>query len=279
MLKESVIQFNKFAELNNENIIFSKTDFILNAFSKIKECNSEISLITGNSDYCIFYEKKSFIIKDLNNNVLAVFKKDIIPLNLKYWFAVNNCTNLDFIKSLPMGIENDYHCIIEGHGHGWEHAKIKKELLSNLIYDKKHNEIDKYIYCNFELNSNYNVRKTLLDHCKQNNIYTESIKLNYAEYVNKCKQFKAVLCPIGNGLDTHRFYEILLMHRIPILIKKDNYKIYDELFSLFPCIILDDMVQLLDKSLENKIDNLLSLEFNPINFFDYWKTFILKHIK
>lgn len=270
------IQFNKFAELDDNNkIIFSKTDFILDAFERIKKCSKDVSLITGNSDYCIFYKNESFIIKDFNNIICNVFKKDKIPSNLRYWFAANNCTDLDFVKSIPIGIENDFFSCIPGHGHGWEHAKVKIDILSKQINDKNLDIIDKSIYCNFDLNSNYSIRKPLLDYCEQNSIYIESNKLNYAEYVNKCKQFKASLCPIGNGLDTHRFYEILLMHRIPIIIKKDNYKIYDELFKSFPCIILDNISQLSDSDLENKIDEKLNVCFNEMLFASYWKKFIM----
>lgn len=64
----------------------------------------------------------------------------------------------------------------------------------------------------------------------KNGITVVTDKLNYPSFFKKCQDFKAIICPVGNGLDTHRFYETLLMNRVPILIKLDNYKIYDEIY-------------------------------------------------
>jgi len=128
--RQSILQFNKFADLHDgKKIIFCKTDFILQEFNKIKNLNNDVILITGNSDFGIFFKNNSFIIKDLNHNILTVFKQDLFPENIKLWFTVNNCTDLNFIKTLPLGIENDNDCKLIGHGKGWPHAIEKIQIL------------------------------------------------------------------------------------------------------------------------------------------------------
>ena len=49
-----------------------------------------------------------------------------------------------------------------------------------------------------------------------------------------------VLCPAGNGIDTHRLWEMLYCNKMPIVIKLGNYKIY-ELYQQLPIILLEDI--------------------------------------
>ena len=44
------------------------------------------------------------------------------------------------------------------------------------------------------------------------------------------------LCPEGNGLDTHRFYEALYLNTIPI-VKKNSL---ESLYRKYPCVIINE---------------------------------------
>jgi hypothetical protein len=46
---------------------------------------------------------------------------------------------------------------------------------------------------------------------------------------------KFVICMRGNGLDTHRFCEILLMGSVPVV----EHSGLDDMYSQFPCLIVD----------------------------------------
>jgi hypothetical protein len=61
-------------------------------------------------------------------------------------------------------------------------------------------------------------------------------KLEYQEYMNEITKYKFVTCKFGNGLDTHRFSEILLMGSVPVI----NHSGLDDLYSQFPCIYEGD---------------------------------------
>ena len=55
-----------------------------------------------------------------------------------------------------------------------------------------------------------------------------------------------VVCPAGNGVDTHRLWETLYSGRIPITVVVGEYKIY-ELYKQLPIILLNNIDQLVDK--------------------------------
>ena len=48
--------------------------------------------------------------------------------------------------------------------------------------------------------------------------------------------FKFVRCMRGNGLDTHRFCEILLMGSVPVV----DHSPLDDLYTRFPCVFVDE---------------------------------------
>ena len=53
------------------------------------------------------------------------------------------------------------------------------------------------------------------------------------------------LCPEGNGLDTHRFYEALLLNTIPI-VKKNTL---EPMYRNFPCVIVDEWKEITENNL------------------------------
>ena len=91
--------------------------------------------------------------------------------------------------------------------------------------------------------------------------------------------YKIILCPVGNGIDTHRLWEVLYSNRIPITVKVNNYGIY-KLYETLPIIILDKIEDLLDYDLiYKKYNEIISNDYNlDIIDYDYWKNKILKDI-
>jgi hypothetical protein len=252
------IQINKFSKLHNNNLIFfCKTDYILEEFKRIKNIPHNIILITGNSDYPI--DESIFSLK---------------PTNVKKWYAQNALVNDDILIPLPIGIENKLESIRPGHGVGWGERVIEKEkLLSrNLIKEP----IKKY-YSNFNISTNYSYRTKIKDICiKSPHIEWEESNLSLTEFFDKLLEYEAIICPIGNGIDTHRLWEVLYSNRIPITIKVGDFKIY-ELYKKLPIIILDNENQLYDeKLLDNKLNEIKNKQFDKdIIYFEFWVSQIL----
>ena len=141
------IQLNKFSKLHNgKNVFFCKTDFLLNDFETIKKIPNDVILISGNSDYII------------NEKFL-----DVLPRNVKKWYAQNAMINTDVIKTLPMGIENYKPADREGHGVGYDRVSVKETLIDIL----KQKEPNKFIYSNFKIQNNVQHRTEVSEYCKK----------------------------------------------------------------------------------------------------------------
>jgi len=93
-------------------------------------------------------------------------------------------------------------------------------------------------------NSRVNLR-SLFEHLDFCDIFTE--RQNFENYMEKINQYKFVLSPRGNGIDTHRFWEILTMGSIPIVESSG----LDSLYYKFPCIIVQSFKEVNKKLLDS----------------------------
>jgi len=255
------IQINKFSELHNNNtVFFCKTDFILEEFDSIRKCDKDIVLITGNSDYGI------------TDKII-----EAAPKNIKKWFAQNALSNNEILEPLPIGLENKIESSRSGHGIGYkERMTIKEKLLSsnpNIVPSKQ-------IYANFNISTNLSYRSMIKKICIQcPHIDWQDSNLTLEDLFQTISHYRMMVCPIGNGVDTHRLWEALYYNIIPITIKVNNYKIY-KLYEQLPIIILNNIVDLLDSSLINtKYQEAIHKNYEKnLLTYEYWKTKILSYV-
>jgi hypothetical protein len=251
------IQINKFSKLHDDNkIIFCKTDFIFEEFKNIEKLPHDVILITGNSDYPI--DEHRFHSK---------------PNNIKKWYAQNALINDEILIPLPIALENKLESIRSGHGVGYyDRVSEKEKLLSrNLTI-----EPSKKYYSNFNIQTNYSYRSKIKDICiNSSHIDWEESNLSLKEFFDKILEYEAIICPIGNGIDTHRLWEVLYSNRIPITIKVGDFKIY-ELYEKLPIVILDNENQLYDEELlDKKIKEIKNNQYNmSLLDYSYWKELI-----
>lgn len=249
-------EFNKLSFLHNgKNIFFCKTDYLLEDFKIINSLKNEIILISGNSDYPIL------------DNIIQ-----IAPKNIKKWYATNCLSQSEILEPIPLGLENEIKADRESHGIGHGNiSKSKKDLLNRNLCTF----ISKYIYANFRIQTNQGYRGMCKEICENiKHIDFEDGGLSLKEFFDKILEYKMIFCPIGNGIDTHRLWEVLYSKRIPITIKVGDFKIY-ELYSKLPIVILDKIQDLNNKDLiEYKISN---LNYDNLNLLDvnYWINHIL----
>lgn len=251
------LQINLFSHLHDGNrILFCKTDFLSSIFSYISNLSHDIILITGNSDY------------EINDEIIAKS-----PSNIKHWFAQN--ANSTKIYGLPIGLENTVKCKIKDHGFVWPHALTKP----NLIHSAKDKLPSKNIYGNFSIGTNPSIRQKVFDICQSNEYITSDIclthqeinKKSYSNYINNILDHKMVVCPEGNGVDSHRVWETLLLGRVPIVRKS---KVMNH-FSDLPILYLDDWDELKNlKSLKQTYESIKCNSVEKLNF-KYWKSLIL----
>ena len=225
-----MIYLNKLSALHDGNkIFFCKTDYLARDFAYIESLDHDVVLVTGNSDYAI-----------TDHHISSV------PKNVKRWFAQNALSNSDILEPIPIGIENKIPSFREGHGIAYlDRVSIKESLLSR----NKSVDPQKDVYGNFKVSTNQGHRDPIKHLCiKSNFIEWEEPNLHLNEYFDEILEYKMSVCPAGNGVDTHRLWEVLYSKRVPITIKVGNYKIY-EMYEKLPIIVLDKAEQLLDTSL------------------------------
>lgn len=232
MKDNNTIQINKFSHLHDGvNYIFCKTDFLLDEFSYIKTLNNEVVLISGNSDYVI------------DNDL---FSK--LPKNVKKWYAQNALITNEILTTIPLGIENCLPSIRENHGIGYDRVLVKENMIKNQVNKTP----SKFIYSNFNVNTNPNHRYVVKQICKSTNfIDWEEPNLSIEEFFTNILDYESVVCAQGNGPgDNHRIYEVLYMNRIPITFNK---VMYENLHNNFPVVLLEDVNLLTDFNYMSKV--------------------------
>ena len=89
------------------------------------------------------------------------------------------------------------------------------------------------------------------------------------------KSSKFVLCPRGNGIDTHRIWESLYMGSIPIVIYENAHQLFTDL----PILFINDWDEITYDLLNNKYEEINSQTWNYDKLkIDYWEKFIIEKI-
>lgn len=170
---------------DNPNIIYMHGHSLKLLTHKLQMFNNKFILISHNSDELIDDKYKHIFDHD---KIIAVY-------------AQNNIVEHEKSYILPIGIANPK----------WKHGDIdtlKKTINQNIHFTT--NKI--YFYFN-------NTSKERIE-C-YNILSKKGLKWNkevdYEKYLMKLKKCEYVICPEGNGIDTHRFFETIYLGRIPIV--------------------------------------------------------------
>lgn len=255
------LQLNKFGDLHDgKRVFFCRTEYLNATFKKIKKLKNEVVLISGNSDVGI--------------NTRHIFD---IPDNVLVWYCQNKLQHSDRLKSIPLGLENTFPNIQRRHGGSWPHAVEKLQVLDE-IYNRHINRSPSgLLYGNFNEQTNIVHRGPIKQACIENRfIKWDEPSLRYHEFIDAVMDHEAVICPAGNGVDTHRIYEILYCGRIPVTIKIGDFPIYSELYEKLPIVILDSVNDLADK--ERLMQYIAEAKQKTVNYelldFEYWKKLV-----
>ena len=180
--------FDSFDNLSN---IFCYTHILTNKFQNL------ISILNKmNNDFEIYFHNSDVNFLQCHYQELSKIKK------IKKIYSQNNTVRE--VITLPIGQANSM----------WTHGN--HDLLFNIA--NKNNIKIHTIYFNFNITTNTSERqkcKTSLSHIPWIN------NLNYHDYLETLSLYKFCICPVGNGLDTHRFWECIYLKVIPICVKNE----------------------------------------------------------
>jgi hypothetical protein len=193
------------SQVKNSHVIFVKTDFISDFFVRVyPQIGAKFILITHNSDYATNEEHKRFLLDD----------------KLLAWFGQNPGFVHPKHFPLPLGLENPT----------WFTAKL--DFVRSVVDTKRLLAWEKrkfLLYINFNSATNPKSRTRLVEKFKNiKEVFLSETRVDYANYMGQIENSKFVLCPRGNGEDTHRFYETLLMGSIPVVENSTLYSLFEE---------------------------------------------------
>tara|TARA_Y100000996_G_C22551761_1_gene653954 strand:+ start:349 stop:1380 length:1032 start_codon:yes stop_codon:yes gene_type:complete len=193
--------------LNENDVIYCHSDLLEELFLKLNKCKFEnIKLISNQSDRLInnkIYKKKPSCISEWYGVNIEASKKDLIPipLGLSNPFSKKNLTHKDF------DINN-----------------------TNFNSDERENKV----YLNFRESTNYQERRKIYKQFENKEwAFISEPNLNNSDYKKDLSSYRYVLCPWGNGVDTHRVFESLYSGAVPILKIHKTYSNLEDLPILF----------------------------------------------
>jgi hypothetical protein len=241
---------------NKDCLIYCKTDYLELCIPKIESKQNTYVLISHNSDGNIVYE----------NPRNFDYKFTHFPKNIKIWFAQNIKVNHNKLISIPIGLESN------------DNIERKKDyIFHNILHNRVFNQRNKLFYINHNIYTNIKVRQYPYLKFKTNNWLT--IKdgrngLGFLNYANDLLLHSYVLCPEGNGKDTHRIWEALYLGCVPV-IKEDLFEL--EFIKLFNMKTYSNLDYINEEFFNCSIPNIE--KYYEFLKFSYWKKIILGKIK
>jgi len=197
------------ANFNNERCINN----LKNISIILSNISTKFNIIFHNSDGAFKNEHKSLL---QISNVNKIFTQNL------------SIEPEERIIPLPIGIANSM----------WRHGNLniwKQILETNSLVNKPNS-----IYFNFNISTNTIKRKKCYDIITSKTI-PNLPNTDYLNYLTILSSYKFAICPEGNGLDTHRFWECLYLKVIPICLKNHITEYYSK---NFPIVLLDDWNEL-----------------------------------
>jgi len=196
---------------------------------------------------------------------------DDISIKFKKVFCVNNLSDNKNTFSLPLGIPNND-----------DELKILSVIGDKeTLIDVRNENVEKeyLLYLNFSTTTYPKLRNKLFLKFKIHD-WVRFGEMNFnmegrIKYLTEIKKSKFVLCPRGNGIDTHRLWETLYLGSIPIIEKFRTHDICQDL----PILFIDDWSEINKEFLNKKYEEISNQHFNLEKLkLSYWKSFIKEKI-
>lgn len=190
----------------------------------------------------------------------------VLPDNVIRWYASNVDVINPRIESIPFGIESDWN----------DGGKHKKEKMLLKLEEKRN--IRNLVYLEHSLEYNREER-TWIYQLLENKPWVTAVKcktISFDEYIDNVYNHKFVICPMGNGMGTHREWETLYLNTIPIQRRDLNNRFYTDL----PICFVDNWDELTEDFLNSEYERITHGTWKmEMLTFGYWKNKILSTIR
>ena len=227
------------------NIIYTHPFYVKQLFSILQHLAGKFIVITHNGD------------ENIDDSY-------IIPDNVIKWYAQNVNTTNSKVESIPIGLENNR----------WSSKNGKQlQMIEQL---KKPRKIVRLVYMNHTIKTNPEEREPLYT-LLQDKLWVTTVRgangERISDYFYNVYNHKFVICPVGNGIDTHRLWETLYLNAIPIVKRNINTNFYSDL----PICFVDDWNEVTEEFLNSEYKRIKAGSWNLAKLnFEYWRSKILE---
>lgn len=226
-------------KLKEYNVVYLHTMYKNKFFELIKNLDNKFIIVTHNSDINI-------------NNI------DNLPKNVIKWHCQNVNFKDDRLYSLPIGLENSK----------WFPHLQKQQKISNKVNEIKN--IRNLVYINHNIHTNLEKRIEPYELLGGKSFVTAEMGSNgqnFDYYIDQIYNHKFVICPEGNGIDTHRKWETLYLNSIPIEKRNINSSYYEDL----PICLVNNWSDITEDFLNREYDRIMNTKWNldKLDMF-YW---------
>ena len=223
-----------------KNIIYTHTMYVQSLFNRIAGIDTEFIVLTHNSD-------------------INVEKGYNIPRNVRKWFSTNVNYVDPILKSIPIGLENE---------RWFPELRKKEKMIKKLTSIRKQINL---VYMNHNLGTNYE-KRIIPQRLFENKSWVTTVNgengKGFDEYLDNIYNHPFVICPDGNGIDTHRLWEVLYMGNIPIVKCGVNHSFYMDL----PILCVNDWEEVTEPYLKEMNIQMHGRKWNWSKLtFEYWK--------
>lgn len=178
------------------------------------------------NDFCYYFNSG-------HNLTNFMFWDDLLPPNLNYIYVQNLNVEHDRLRHLPLGILS-------------KHAKILDEVRLSAPPIKK----DKLLYVNFDTTT-YMFRSILTrGYFADVDWATVEAGLSLPEYYRQVQSTAFVACPRGNGHDSFRVWESLLLGAFPVVTRTVGMQ---RLSAFLPILVVDKWSDVTEERLQRKL--------------------------
>jgi hypothetical protein len=191
---------------NNPALLFCYGHRMYEFRKVLPRLQNEFILVTHNSDQDI---KEEFI--DILENP-----------KLRFWHAQNVLINHPKLGGIPIGIANSM----------WGHGDVT--AVGRVIATPISKTKDFYFY--FSVGTNAAARSLCKNTLENKGLRFDSGAPNFESYLRHLASHKYAICPPGNGIDSHRIWEVMYLGVIPICLRS---VFTEKVNRRFPIILLD----------------------------------------
>lgn len=248
--------------------------FITSSFPRVK---NRIALLVNNDDNLFPYDYIPEIQEFLKSDrLLCMFVQNHLPMKM----------TMQKVFGIPIGI--DYHTLnwekVYDWGPGERSALVQeRELLDVREQLLPLNHCAPRVVTNFQHSMSDPVRRRAIrqpiyEALKDSKIVEWLPKQTRDEFWLSLKDAAFVISPPGNGLDTHRTWEVLMLGRIPIISATPLNSIYEGL-PVWEVNDWKEFAQLTPKDLQSKLEEIRSKQYDMSRLtLTWWQTFIRNKI-